>query len=605
MRAVGTLKPEKEHKPDASARRQVIRIALQMRCLYILAVLCLLVIAGCGGGGGPAVQTFVYKTHWITPSGGVDGQSQSIQLSDANNIVKYTATFDKPAISKTIFGVANGTYHIHVTLYALTAGQGAITGTLDDLVTISGSTIYETTVGPAVTSVDIKPPSATIEVQHSQQFYATSRTSANLPTFTAPGGFAWATLGGVASVDSNGLVVGTSAGPGSVTATNSSASVTGAATLTVQNTTTTTGKWTVIVFMNAANDLWSFSILNMNQMEMVAQNPNVRFVVEWKQSTSVDSNSTFNSTRRYLVKPDATNAIASEVVQDLGPGYDMGSANSLLDFINWAKTNYPATHYCLVLWDHGNGWKRAIGHGRGVSYDDESGNHIDTWDLTPALGNGTFDIVAWDSSLMQQLEVSDEIRSKATYVVGSEESPPQAGYPYDRIFAHFRDNPDDTVLSLSKNFVDETIAYYGSSGNITQSVIDTTQLPSLVTSTSALSDALIANVGSLGTIAPQVRASAQAYSNNSVNGHYRDLYDVCLKLENFGAPTAVITAEQSVRAAVSQAVVYEGHNANSQGSHGVSIDFSSSSQFASLANDYQNLRFGQETHWGQWLSVAP
>ena len=169
-------------------------------------------------------------------------------------------------------------------------------------------------------------------------------------------------------------------------------------------------------------------------------------------------------------------------------------------------------------------------------------------------------------------------------------------------------------MSLADAFVDETLAFYGNTAgfNITQSVIDTSQLSNLVTATSSLGDTLIADVGSLGTIVPEVRANAQAY-DDSASEHrlFRDLYDVGLKLENYGAPADVITAEQAVRNAITQAVVHEGHNTNSPGSHGIAIDFHDGANFTSntisptLAQDYQNLRFGQETHWGQWLSIAP
>jgi len=366
-------------------------------------------------------------------------------------------------------------------------------------------------------------------------------------------------------------------------------------------------KWTVIVFMNAANNLWPDSAINMNQMEKVAQNPDVRFVVEWKESTNVDPASSFNSTRRYLVKPDLTNAIASQVVQDLGPGYDMGSSAHLLDFVNWAKLHFPADRYCVILWNHGNGWSSGNApQSRGVSYDDESHNHIDTWQFSQSLGVGVNDLVVWDSSLMQQLEIAYEIRSRALFVVGSEESPPAEGYPYDLIFAHFRDNPDDTTFNLAKNFVDETLIFYGNSFKITQSVIDTSQLPALATATSNLADSMIANQGALTTIIPQVRSAAQAYDDNTpLHRHYRDLYDIGLQLENFGAPAPVITAEQAVRTAIGSAVVYEGHNGADPGSHGVSIDFSSASLFSPVAADYAHLKFATDTNWDAWLTVAP
>lgn len=48
---------------------------------------------------------------------------------------------------------------------------------------------------------------------------------------------------------------------------------------------------------------------------------------------------------------------------------------------------------------------------------------IQTWDVGTALGSEHFDIIAWDLSLMQMVEVAYELRNNADYVVGSEERP--------------------------------------------------------------------------------------------------------------------------------------------------------------------------------------
>ena len=34
---------------------------------------------------------------------------------------------------------------------------------------------------------------------------------------------------------------------------------------------------------------------------------------------------------------------------------NMGDPQTLADFINWAKTTYPAEHYALIIVDHGTG----------------------------------------------------------------------------------------------------------------------------------------------------------------------------------------------------------------------------------------------------------
>jgi hypothetical protein len=201
--------------------------------------------------------------------------------------------------------------------------------------------------------------------------------------------------------------------------------------------------------------------------------------------------------------------------------------------------------------------------------------------------------------------VAYEIKDKASYIVGSEESPPGEGYPYDTVFAPFRNNPDTATLTLSKSFVDGMIAAYGATDRkITQSVLDTSKLPALATSIDSLGTALIANVGSLGTLVPSVRTQAQSYSP-TFGRVYRDLWDVCDKLQAGSPPAAVATACAGVKTAIGNAVVWEGHNAQSPGSHGVSIDFSSSGQFAPVAGDYGLLRLSSDTSWNEWLTIAP
>jgi hypothetical protein len=372
-----------------------------------------------------------------------------------------------------------------------------------------------------------------------------------------------------------------------------------------------------MVFLNAANDLQTFSTLNMNQMEKVAQNPDVRFVVQWKQAvTPFSPNPTFEGTRRYLVKPDSSSTIVSELIQDMGQGVDMGVSNTMRDFVDWATTYYPAERTVLVVWNHGNGWRRAPGEeppSRAVSYDDETGNSIQIWQLAQAIGDHVVDILAWDASLMQMLEVAYEAKDRSLYVVGSEESPPGAGYPYDLIFQQFRDNPNAATSTLAKAFVTGMLSVPGyQNQKITQSVLDTSQLSALASATSALAQALIDNKDTIGAQIQQVRTQAQSYSPSSTR-HYRDLDHVCELIQGAIAISGIQTAAASVRSAIANAVVWEGHNANSPNSRGISIDFSDSVSIhiprpgtsGDPALDYSLMRFAADTMWNEWLLVAP
>jgi hypothetical protein len=97
----------------------------------------------------------------------------------------------------------------------------------------------------------------------------------------------------------------------------------------------------------------------------------------------------------------------------------------------------------------------------------------------------------------------------------------------------------------------------------------------------------------------------QSYSPTATR-YYRDLYHLCQNLEaSVGMPVAVVNAAAAVRAQIVLAVIWEGHNTNSPNSHGVAIDFSPFSVFGSVAGDYSQMKFAQDSQWDEWLAVAP
>lgn len=567
-------------------------------------------LQACGGGGGTRA-ILNYQTDWSNRGRAVTGLSQRVQLFDAQDRLVASAVVNQDVdgvMSIQLKGNQPGWHHLHVELYSQRDLAGTLTGVCDTALYVTGSTSFKSLVGVDVSSLRVTPQSANIQVQHSQRFYATGISSVNFPVFLVPDELDWTILGGNATVDDNGLVLATSEGQGTVRATYVPDNLQASAVFNVLPFETQHSRWTILVYINAANDLYSFSDLNVNQMEQVAGNEQVRFVLQWKQSQALFSGSSFDGTRRYLVRPDTTNNIASELVQDMGGGIDMGRPQTLQNFITWAKTYYPADRYCLVVWNHGNGWRRGpLETSRAVSYDDQTGNAIQIWELSQALGNNVFDIVAWDASLMQMMEVAYEIQDKAKYVVGSEESPPGEGYPYHLIFKTFRDQDLNSTLNLTKAFVDGMLAVPSyASRKITQSVVDTAKLPALGSALDTLSDEMIANAGTIAAGVQNARIQAQSYSptNSRV---YRDIDHLCeLLIQGVSVPS-VQTAAANVRTALGNAVVWEGHNSNSPNSHGLSIDFSSGASFTigTTAVDYALMRFAVDTTWNEWLTIAP
>jgi hypothetical protein len=583
---------------------------LRLSCLAgAFVALATLFLSGCGGGSAPTAIGLVYQTRFLD-SGSINGQSQLVTLLTLDGVAleSRVVNVSDGAQQQITFQRSNGTYRVQAELFTQPNLQGTKVGVAVSLVTVAGGYgEFRTQTGASPSSLVVTPTFSTFTVQQSRQFYATGYAGQDA-VFLEAGSITWEALGGVATVSADGTAIGIAEGTGSIRARHTPTGLSGAAAITVTPFVTTKTKWTILVYLNAANDLYQFSTLNVNQMESVAQNPEVRFVLQWKQSQVAFPGSSFDGTRRYLVKPDTSGAIASELLQDMGTAVDMGLPETLRDFVSWGQTYFPADRTILIIWNHGSGWRRGSPEppNRAVSFDDETGNAIQTWQLNQALGSAKLEVLAWDASLMQMLEVAYEVRTKVPLVVGSEESPPGEGYPYDLIFAKFRDNPDLPTRELVKEFVNAMLAVPAyKSRKITQSILETAALEPLAQAVSQLADALLAHQANIATQVQAARNLTQSYSQTSTR-YYRDLYDLTLKLDGQpNMPVDILAANAQVRHAIGDVMVFEGHNDLSPGSHGISIDFSPATTFGVYAQDYGLLGFAAATKWDEWLEVAP
>ncbi len=285
----------------------------------------------------------------------------------------------------------------------------------------------------------------------------------------------------------------------------------------------------------------------------------------------------------------------------------MGSPNTLRDFLQWGVRSFPARKYMVVLWNHGAGWRayrdRLNLLARGVSYDDNTGNHIRIWELPLALSAGVkWDIIAFDASLMQMLEVAYEIRHLGDYIVGSEESPPAPGYPYHRILAPVIANPAISARDLAAQIVTQTINYYNpdSTDNITQSALDASQIENVAQRVDTLAQVLLTVAPGNGIAVATARDNAQAYAEYT----YKDLWDYTeqLRARLPGSPE-LADAINGVQNALSQAVIAEAHsNRRVNRSHGLSIYVPTPGGFETR---YGLLAFARATHWDEWLQNQP
>lgn len=403
-------------------------------------------------------------------------------------------------------------------------------------------------------------------------------------------------------------------------------------------------RWTLLVYMNGANNLQPDSLTNVAQMAAAGSDANVNIVIQWKQSThclpTYDCGTpSFNGTRRYFLKPHSqadVNAIGGGNTTSLDPDRlpnpttnaisqstpegtsDMGNYRTLQDFVQWGTTNYPADHMAVVVWDHGSGWEnvyrsaktgRSITRkSRAVSQDDENHSEIETWELPPAFSSAVqpIDMIILDCSLEQMTEVAYELRKSARVMVGSEESPPGPGYPYD-LWINDLKSSGKNPCDVGNSIVNEFLAFYknnpglGYTTNLTQSMVDLSKMDGLATALNSFADSLRLHAQDQQNVIANARANVQSYANPDYQDN-KDLYDFADKIRTNATANDLKQAAfnmQSALVATGGAVIVQGHGASGQtGSTGLAIYIPSAQNYLTT---YSNLALARSTHWDEFL----
>ena len=369
------------------------------------------------------------------------------------------------------------------------------------------------------------------------------------------------------------------------------------------------GDWTVLVYLNADNDLEPYGILNFNQMEKVWSTDRLRIVVQMDRSPNYDrSNGNWTGCRRYLVaKDDDPDIMHSTLLQDMGE-VDMGSPDTLRDFIRWGQENYPASRYCLVIWNHGSGWRSAKTESlraipRNISFDDTSGTSIRTVDMPYALSAASpqLDILAMDASLMQMLEVAYELRNSTPLLVGSEESPPGEGYVYDLWLSKLAAAPWMSAQELGKVIAQEYVNYYAQPEHaypVTQSLVDLSKVQDVAEAANDLAAAIIPHASTNAAALRTARQSTQFYAFN----FYKDLLDYASLVNQLVPDPAISTAYTRLQSALSAAVIYEKHTgADVDRSHGLSVYLTAPGEYPEYMSRYRNLSFCRD--YPNWAAL--
>jgi hypothetical protein len=409
-----------------------------------------------------------------------------------------------------------------------------------------------------------------------------------------------------------------------------------------------------MVYLAGDNNLDSAGVVDLNEMKTVGTTDRIAVIAQFDRAGAKQA------TVRYCLKKGTP--VAKDAVQTLGET-NMGDPRVLEDFVTWGIANYPADHYLLVLWNHGAGWddanlyqgdvfsgaappvsrkkqplvmrgatvvtrpiafsqaraglsrtRRALFSTtveaavkqRGIAYDDQAQDFLDNIELKKVMARISkqlkrkIDILGMDACLMSMVEVAYQMRDTADYSVGSEESEPGEGWPYDRILKALAAQPDMTPEDLSKTIVSQYLASYKSGDNVTQSAMSLAELKPLASAVDGLAKALKKILADAASRSALINARAQVQEYSRPYDDYCDLLDLCdLICKGVNNPS-VKNACADVKQAAGAAVVAAGCKGPAvDKSQGVSIYFPKKK----LSPLYKTLEFTKQSKWDEFLTA--
>lgn len=382
----------------------------------------------------------------------------------------------------------------------------------------------------------------------------------------------------------------------------------------------TLAEWTVLVYLQADNNLSPFAEYNIKDMQsgIYANSSLVNILVQWDQPRN-------NRTWRYKIVKNGRiedESLTSEM--GMNPGQEIVTCAS------WLKRKYPAKKYAFVLWNHGNGFSDARNideKNRGILYDYTQNTFLTNQAMTQAftqmktiLGHSV-DIVGMDACMMNMIEVAYQLRGLANVLVSSEQTEPGYGWAYSGFIRPLTANPTGfDAKRLAQSIVTAYGTFYRSTGetDFTQAAFDMTYLTSIKTNidnmvllvneckkykSTQIKNAVIA--ARLKTLGFYVSDYVDLYS--FYKKFYSQIYNIRKSIKVVSNYTKAldrlkVTLVQGLNL-ISASVIANAVGSSNADAHGVSIYFPSPAKPLYIDSTYPLTLFAQQSKWLSFIKT--
>ncbi|KKL79084.1 hypothetical protein LCGC14_2018380, partial [marine sediment metagenome] len=353
---------------------------------------------------------------------------------------------------------------------------------------------------------------------------------------------------------------------------------------------TSTAQWTILVYMDGDNDLEAFALGDLNEMEAVYAPGDVQIGVLLDRAPGYDTtNGDWTDTRVGVVRHDNNTDVISSVLSSWGER-NLGDESTLADFIEWGMTALTADNYALILWDHGSGMYGAMVD------ETNGGDYLNTEELAEALSDqpDTLDVLAFDASLMAQVEVMEAVSDYVDYFVASEEAEGGDGWRYTELYRELIQRLPLTPAQFASGIVQNAET---NSSLVTMSASDTSSSAGLISSIKTFVDAVLANATQSEWDAIfEARDAAPAFAYPEL----RDLGGFMTAVAQYVSQADISAAATAVLTALDTTVV-QNYSSFHAGGTGLSVYLPDVGD--TVFNRYERLGFAEDTGWDNFVTT--
>lgn len=286
--------------------------------------------------------------------------------------------------------------------------------------------------------------------------------------------------------------------------------------------------WTILMYVTGSNLESAYANASSDFQEMFAANinndniKNFNLIIQTGGSRKWHSNN-ISSDRIGRYKLDNSQQFT---LVDEQPLANMGSPDTLCEFLEWGIKNYPAEHMAVVFWNHGSGVENGVCQDSLFNKDPLSVNEMEfAFARTRKYMTSPYEFIGFDTCLSGSLEYANIFAPYARYMVASADLEPNEGWNYTNLVNSILNNPDINGYDLGKAICDSYADFYNNldsrmSNQATMSLYDLSKVDDVCIETNYLTkymyDKLLSNDEYYYTFSNNLRKCTK-YSESTID----------------------------------------------------------------------------------------